>query len=252
MKQQLQTTSQGIDFFLNGLKRLPEPGIRAFVLIPLTINIVVFSLLIWLATKQFSHWVDAMVGWLPDWLSFLTFIVWPLFAVTILLGLFFGFTIVANLIAAPFNGFLAEKIQKELDPGCMPDGGWKELLALIPRTLVRELQKLWYYLPRALILLILSFIPGINLVTPFLWLFFSAWMMGVQYCDYGADNELVNFKVMLNRLANPRMQTVAFGGIVSLFTMIPLINLIVMPAAVIGGTELWVRRRGLSSKVNKS
>ncbi len=248
MKQQVQTTSQGIEFFLSGLRRLPEPGIRAFVIVPLTVNILVFGLLIWFATRQFSGWVDGMVGWLPDWLSFLSFLAWPLFALVILLGLFFGFTVIANLIAAPFNGFLAEKIQKELDPGSLPDGGWKDLAALIPRTLVRELQKLLYYLPRALGLFLLSWIPGLNIISPLLWLLFSAWMMGIQYCDYCADNEQVNFRDMKAMLAQPRMQTIAFGGMVSLFTVIPLVNLIVMPAAVIGGTELWIQRRSTHSR----
>ena len=86
MKQQMQTTTQGFSYFLNGLRRLPEPGIRAFVVIPLMVNVLVFSLLIWLATRQFSGWVDSMVNWLPDWLSFLGFIVWPLFAASIMPG----------------------------------------------------------------------------------------------------------------------------------------------------------------------
>ena len=243
MTQHIQTTGQGLEYFMTGLRRLPEPGIRSFVLIPLLVNIVVFGLMIWLATQQFSNVMAQMMGWMPDWLSFLSFILWPLFAITIAVGMFFTFTLVANIIAAPFNGFLAEKIQRGLDPECMPDGGWKELAALVPRTIVRELQKLLYYLPRALCLLILSFIPVINFVTPVLWILFSAWMMGIQYCDYAADNELVNFKDMKAKLAQPRMQTMLFGGMVSLFTMIPIVNLVIMPAAVIGGAHLWVERR---------
>ncbi|WP_281647087.1 sulfate transporter CysZ [Parendozoicomonas sp. Alg238-R29] len=241
MKQHIQTTSQGLDYFLTGLKRLPEPGIRAFVIIPLLVNIIVFSGMIWLATSQFSALMDKMMGWLPGWLSFLSFIVWPLFALTIAVGMFFTFTVVANIIAAPFNGFLAEKIQRGLDPECMPEGGWKDLAALIPRTIVRELQKLWYYLPRAIFFFVLSiFIP---IVGPVLFYLFSAWMMGIQYCDYAADNELVSFKDMKTKLAAPRMQTMLFGGMVSLCSMIPLLNLVVMPAAVIGGSHLWVNRR---------
>ena len=243
MKQHIQTTSQGFDYFFTGLKRLPEPGIRSFVLVPLLVNIIVFGAMIWLAVQQFSNLMDQMMAWLPAWLSFLSFIIWPLFALAILIGMFFTFTLVANLIAAPFNGFLAEKIQRELDPDCMPEGGWKELAALIPRTIIRELQKLAYYLPRTLGLLLLSFVPLLNLVSPVLWVLFSAWMMGIQYCDYAADNELVSFKEMKEKLAQPRTQTMLFGGLVSLFTMVPLINLIIMPAAVIGGTHLWVERR---------
>ncbi|MTI14762.1 sulfate transporter CysZ [Sansalvadorimonas verongulae] len=241
MKQHIQTTGQGLEYFLTGLRRLPEPGIRAFVLIPLLVNIIVFSVMIWLATSQFSIWMDKMMAWLPEWLSFLSFIIWPLFALALAIGMFFTFTIVANLIAAPFNGFLAEKIQRELDPNCMPEGGWKDLLALIPRTIVRELQKLLYYLPRALVLFVLSIV--LPIVGPILFTLFSAWMMGIQYCDYAADNELVNFKDMKVKLASPRLQTMMFGGAVSFCSLVPLLNLVVMPAAVIGGSYLWVNRR---------
>ncbi|OQX36456.1 MAG: sulfate transporter CysZ [Oceanospirillales bacterium LUC14_002_19_P2] len=246
MPNPLQSPVGGLDYFLQGLKRLKEPAVLPFIAIPLAINILVFGLLIWWAGQQFSVWVDQTVAWLPDWLSFLHILLWPLFALTIALVVFFTFTLVANFIAAPFNGFLAEKIQRERTPHLLPeDNGWRDLIAIIPRSIAREGQKLVYYLPRALGLLILTFIPVINLAAPFLWALFSAWMMAVQYVDYPADNQQVRFKDMLIQLKNrQRTQLLAFGGIVALFTIIPFINLIVMPAAVIGATLLWIDRQG--------
>lgn len=246
MPNPLQSQVGGLDYFLQGLKRLKEPAVLPFIAIPLAINILVFGLLIWWAGQQFSVWVDQTVAWLPDWLSFLHILLWPLFALTIALVVFFTFTLVANFIAAPFNGFLAEKIQRERTPHLLPeDNGWRDLIAIIPRSIAREGQKLVYYLPRALGLLILTFIPVINLAAPFLWALFSAWMMAVQYVDYPADNQQVRFKDMLIQLKNrQRTQLLAFGGIVALFTIIPFINLIVMPAAVIGATLLWIDRQG--------
>ena len=243
MRDSIQTTQQGINYLLRGLRRLPDADIRSFVIMPILINILVFGLVIWLAIEQFSDLMTKLMAWLPEWLNFLSFLIWPLFAITLLVGTFFTFTLLANLIAAPFNGFLAERIQQELDPGCVPDTGWQGLVRLIPRTFVRELQRLGYYLPRVLGLLLLSFIPVINLITPLLWVLFSAWMLGIQYCDYAADNELVNFRDMKTHLARPWSQTAMFGGLVSLLTLVPLVNLVIMPAAVIGGTHLWVERR---------
>ncbi len=247
MPNPLQSPVGGLDYFLQGLKRLKEPAVLPFIAIPLTINILVFGLLIWWAGQQFSVWVDQAIAWLPDWLSFLHILLWPLFALTIALVVFFTFTLVANFIAAPFNGFLAEKIQRERTPHLLPeDNGWKDLVAIIPRSIAREGQKLVYYLPRALGLLILTFIPVINLAAPFLWALFSAWMMAVQYVDYPADNQQVRFKDMLTQLkSHKRTQLLAFGGIVALFTIIPFINLIVMPAAVIGATLLWIDRQAV-------
>ncbi|CAM3565522.1 sulfate transporter CysZ [Parendozoicomonas haliclonae] len=244
MREQLQSTGRGIDYLLIGLRRLPEPGILSHVIIPLTVNIIVFATMIWYAVKEFSNLVDAMVGWLPDWLSFLSFLAWPVFAFALAILMYFTFTLVANFIAAPFNGFLAERIQNELDPGCVPDAGFKELMKMIPRTIVRELQRLAYYLPRAIVLIILTFIPLVGFVTPVLWFLFSAWMLGLQYSDYAADNELYNFQETKARLATPRLQTMMFGGLTSVLTLIPIVNLVLMPAAVIGGTYLWVERRG--------
>lgn len=245
MHKPLQSPLGGFNYFLQGLTRLKEPAILPFIIIPLTINILVFGLLVWLAGQQFSHWVDQAVDWLPDWLSFLNVILWPLFAITIAIVMLFTFTLVANFIAAPFNGFLAEKIQRERSPHLLPkDNGWKDLATLIPRSIARECQKLLYYLPRALALLILTFIPVINLASPFLWAFFSTWMMAIQYVDYPADNQQIRFSDMLTQMkSRQRTQLFAFGGIVTLFTIIPLINLIVMPAAVIGATHLWIDRQ---------
>ncbi|MCK5894247.1 MAG: sulfate transporter CysZ [Endozoicomonadaceae bacterium] len=247
MPNPLQSSLGGSSYFLHGLKRLKEPSILPFILIPLTINLLVFGLVIWLAGQKFSYWVDQTLVWLPDWLSFMSVILWPLFAIAIALAVFFSFTLIANFIAAPFNGVLAEKIQREHCPHLLPeDNGWKDFAALIPRSIARECQKLLYYLPRVLGLLILTFIPVINLAAPFLWMLFSAWMMAVQYVDYPADNQQIRFRDMLTQIkSHSRIQLLTFGGVVTLFTIIPLINLIVMPAAVIGATLLWIDRQAI-------
>src|SRR5471032_2956749 len=99
----------GPQYLREGLKLVLTPGLRLFVLMPLAINLVLFVGLIYLAGHQFSLWVDSLMPSLPDWLSFLSYILWPLFVVLVALMVFFTFTLLANVIAAPFNGFLAEK-----------------------------------------------------------------------------------------------------------------------------------------------
>ena len=116
----------------------------------------------------------------------------------------------------------------------------KELLAIIPRAIGRELAKLAYYLPRLLLLLVLSFIPGINLFAPIFWFLFGAWMMSIQYCDYPMDNNKVSFKDMLRLLKKQRLTSLGFGGLVQLGMMIPIVNFFLMPVAVIGATLYWI------------
>ncbi|MBH2036251.1 MAG: sulfate transporter CysZ [Pseudomonadales bacterium] len=240
----------GSQYLSAGLKLVLSPGLRLFVLLPLTINLILFVALIGFAVRQFSDWLDSLMGSLPSWLSFLDFLLWPLFVVLLLLMVFFTFTLLANIIAAPFNGFLAEKVEVVVrGEDTFPPFSWNELLAMVPRTLKRELRKLSYFLPRAIGLLILSLIPGLNLIATPLWLLFGVWMMAVQYIDYPCDNNKVSWDEMLAWLRAKRWQSLGFGGITYVALLIPFVNILMMPAAVAGATLFWVREDGASSLV---
>lgn len=229
-----------------GLRLILQPGLRQFVLLPLGINLLLFAGLIALAVQQFEHWLDVLMPDLPAWLGFLDYLLWPLFVALLLLILFFAFSVVANLIAAPFNGLLAEKVEilvrghAVAAPTLKPD----ELLAMAPRALLRELRKQGYFLSRALLLLIVSLIPGVNLVAAPLWLLFGAWSMAVEYIDYPADNHEVGWPEMLAWLRRRRWQCLGFGGATYAALLVPGLNLLLMPAAVAGATVLWVREDG--------
>ena len=235
----------GPQYLGEGLKLILSPGLRLFVLLPLTLNLVLFIALIGFAMQQFSGWVDAFMPSLPSWASFLEYLIWPLFVILVLLLVFFSFTMIANIIAAPFNGFLAEKVEVVVrGQDDFPPFSWAELTAMVPRTVGRELRKLGYFLPRAIGLLTLSFIPGVNLVATPLWFLFGVWMMAVQYIDYPADNHKLGWNEMLAWLREKRWQSLGFGGSVYLALLIPFVNIVMMPAAVAGATLFWVREGG--------
>ena len=235
----------GPQYLGEGLKLVLSPGLRLFVLLPLSINLILFLALIGFAVQQFGGWVDSFMPSLPDWLSFLEYILWPLFVALVFILVFFSFTLLANIIAAPFNGFLAEKVEVVVrGQDNFPPFHWAELIAMVPRTLGRELRKLAYFLPRAIALLILSFIPVLNLVAAPLWLLFGVWMMAIQYIDYPADNNKMSWQDMLAWLREKRWQSLGFGGITYAALLVPGLNILMMPAAVAGATVFWVRERG--------
>ena len=242
----------GPQYLGEGLKLIMRPGLRLFVLIPLTLNLLVFALLIGFAMQQFSHWVDLLMPSLPDWLSFLQYIVWPLFVLLVLVIVFFTFTMLANIIAAPFNGFLAEKVEVVVrGEDAAPPFSWTELLAMLPRTIGRELRKLAYFAPRALALLVLSFIPVLNLAAAPLWLLFGVWMMAVQYIDYPADNNKLSWADMMVWLRQRRWQSLSFGAVTYAALLVPVLNLLIMPAAVAGATLFWVREGGPNRQLDR-
>lgn len=120
---------------------------------------------------------------------------------------------------------------------------------MLPRTLGREARKLAYFAPRALALLILSFIPVVNLVAAPLWLLFGIWMMAVQYIDYPADNNKMSWSEMMAWLRQRRWQSLSFGAVTYAALLVPVLNLLIMPAAVAGATLFWVREGGKGQPV---
>lgn len=232
----------GFDYLLEGLRLIRRPGLRLFVVVPLAINMVIFALLIYATLGQFGDWINAAINWLPEFLAFLRWILWPLAVIVILVVVMYSFSIVANLIASPFNGLLAEKTE-ELLTGREVQGfeTFGQALVSFPKSLLRELAKLLYYLPLALAVLIISFIPGVNLAAPVLWFLLGAWMMVIQYCDFPMDNHRHSFRRMKQTVARQRLTSLGFGSGVMVGTMIPVVNFFIMPIAVCGATAYWVR-----------
>ncbi|MEW8506473.1 MAG: sulfate transporter CysZ [Candidatus Thiodiazotropha sp.] len=233
----------GVGYLFRGLGLLGKPGLRRFVLIPLIVNILVFSLLIWLGIGQFEVLMDRFLPNDESWLSWLRWLLWPLFAITLLLIIFYTFTVIANLIAAPFNGLLAEKVELYLG-GEMPKQATdaKQIVKDVIPALLSELRKLLYFLLRAIPLLILFLIPGLNIAAPFLWMAFSAWFLALEYGDYPMANHDLAFKQQHKRLKQARFSSLSFGGGLTLMMMVPILNFVAMPAAVAGATLFWHER----------
>lgn len=235
---------RGCAHLMQGFQLIFQPGLRLFLFIPVTVNIVLFAMLIYWAKSMVGGWMASLMGWLPEWLAFMEWFFWLLYFVAILMTIFYGFVSAANLLAAPFYGYLSEIVENRLSDRKNPETfSWKTLLAMVPRTVMRELQKILYYLPRVIALLVLGLIPGINALAALLWIFFSAWMMAIQYLDYPADNNQLSFPDMLRYLRQKRAAALGFGSLTFGLTLLPLVNLITFPAAVCGATAFWCHER---------
>ncbi|MDH5180143.1 MAG: sulfate transporter CysZ [Gammaproteobacteria bacterium] len=231
----------GASYFLRGLTLIRQPGIKKYVIIPLIINVILFSVLIWLSLAYFKDTVDSLVADLPSWLSWITGAIWILLAACIALGIYFSFTIVANLIGAPFNSYLAAAVEKHLTGQTPPEVN-RSISKEIIFSISNELRKLLYFLMWGIPLFIITFIPVVNLVAPLLWFYFGTWMLAVEYADYPMGNHGLGFKEILDKLAEKKVMSLGFGGAVMFGTMLPVFNFLVMPAAVAGATVMRVEQ----------
>lgn len=226
----------GIRYFGRGFSLLSNKGLKRFVALPILINALLMTALIYFGGGYLVEKIQWVIDWLPSWLSWLYWLILPIAALTLISITLYFFSAILNLIASPFNGLLSEAVETKITGAVIPDEAIGQLIA---RTLQRELKKLGYFIPRYLGLLVISFIPVINVVSPVLWFIFGAWVLTLQYLDYALDNNGHSFEDLHKALKLQPLTTLGFGFVVALGFMIPVVNLFVMPAAVCGATLYW-------------
>lgn len=229
----------GAGYLAQGIRLIAQPGLRRFVIIPLLVNVLIFSLAIYAGVAFFDQLMLALEARLPGWLGWLDWILWPIFILLLLVIGFSLFGLVANLIASPFNGLLAEKVEQHLTGHPLPEGGsLASLLMEVVPSLIEEVRKLVYALLLAIPFLLLLLIP---VVGQLLWLVYVAWILVVQYADYPMANHGLRFREMRRRLARRPGLSLGFGAAAAALSMVPILNFILMPSAVAGATAMWVR-----------
>lgn len=203
---------------------------------------ILFVIITGVLVTLFSDIVDFVLSYIPSWLHFMAWMIWLVLGLAFLILYGLSFTFITNLIAAPFNGLLAEKIQQEHG---IPMADHESITSIIMRTLWREVVKLTYFIGYgvvvALILMLISFIPFVNLLVPVLAFMWGSWCIAIQYLDYGADNYQQDFDDLRRLAKRPTFHTFSFGGVVTLLSMIPVVNIFVMPLAVAAGTQFWIK-----------
>ncbi len=240
----------GASYFIRGVGMLAQPGLRRFVVIPLIANIVLFGLLATWLWRYIDVLVVLVESVLPSWLEFLTWLLLPIIWVAGGLLTGYGSTLLVLLVTSPFHALLAEKVEERITGQPVPAlEGIGAAITDIPRSLLKELRKFSYYVPMALLVLVVSFMPGLNVLAPLLWFLLGAWMMGLQFVDYPMDNHRLPFSDVRDACSAHRLTSMGFGGAVAFVSGIPLVNFVVIPAAVIGATLFWcddLRARALS------
>jgi CysZ protein len=227
---------RGMLYMVLGVRHLLTNGLKRFILLPLVLNFLMFAGLYYLTDHYLLSYAYYYIAKLPSWLSFLSWVFFIFFIISFFLMFLSVFTVAFNVISAPFNGLLAEKVQNLLYDRSIPS---LPLYQIVLRSIKRQGQFLAYFLPRFLGIFILFLIPFLQIIYPFIWFFFSAWILSIQYQDFAMDNNLIAFKDMKRRVRENKMCSLGLGSAIGLVSFIPILNILIMPAAVIAGTMLF-------------
>lgn len=232
----------GVNYYAEGIQLLWRKELRLYIIAPLIINIIIFISLTSTMFHYFNAGMEWMLNWVPSFLHFLKWLMWILVGAILLLCYGYIFNAITNLVASPFYGLLAQKTEELVTGNQLPD---EPLSQLIPRVITREIHKLVYFIGRGIfvffVLLLLGLVGITSPLVPVVAALWGAWCMAVQYVDYACDNNQLAFAPMRKRLRANIYSSTGFGGMVMLASMIPIINIFAMPAAVTGGTAFWIK-----------
>ncbi|STM10168.1 putative sulfate transport protein [Escherichia coli] len=132
----------GFYYFAQGWKLVSQPGIRRFVILPLLVNILLMGGAFWWLFTQLDVWIPTLMSYVPDWLQWLSYLLWPLAVISVLLVFGYFFSTIANWIAAPFNGLLAEQLEARLTGATPPDTGIFGIMKDVPRIMKTRMAKI--------------------------------------------------------------------------------------------------------------
>ncbi|MEQ1528398.1 MAG: EI24 domain-containing protein, partial [Methylococcales bacterium] len=75
-----------LGYFVKGLKLLTSKGLRQFLLVPILINLLLYSVVL---VAGYYYLGDLINQFIPGWLQWLRWVLWPLFFISFGIAAFF-------------------------------------------------------------------------------------------------------------------------------------------------------------------
>lgn len=228
---------------------LRQPLLWPYVFVPalLTLTALVLAL-----SASFSIFEWTLGGWLTPapgasalWAALLTGSRWALrFLLVALCGL--AAYLVAGLIAVPFNDQLSSTIEAELIGTKETAVSWPEKLGDLWMSLRHTAAGLLLWAVCMAVLFLLNLLPGIgSVVGTVASVGVSSLLLARETMDGCMSRRRLSFRHKLRVVRANVWLCLGLGMGAWLFMWIPLMNFLVLPMAVVGGTRMfcWLERQ---------
>jgi len=229
-----------------------HPGLVRFWLPP----IVITGVMLVLVFGAVFHYHDAVTDWIwtapagdSFWASVARFfhgLLDVLLGLLLAVGGLLAVMLSTSVLAAPFNDALSAEVERLMTGADGPPFRFATMMRDLVRTVGMELVKLVIYLIVMVPLFVASFaLPVVGQAVYSIFGFvFTAMYFALDYIDWPATRRGQGVGERL-RIGRQRFVPMfGFGTGVWLFLFIPFLNLFFMPAAVAGGTLLYLDLEG--------
>ncbi len=242
----VRTTLSGPRHLLLGFRLLLRPGVRGFMLIPLLGNVLLYSLAAGLAFYGLDNALDR---WLPASIDWLRLLLYPLLGVLLLVLSLLSFTLVGNLILAPFNGLLSQRVERALT-GTITSAPQETMGAAMRRSTKQAVWRLGFIAVRVIGVFLLGLIPVIGVVAVPLGIALGGWLLALEFSDNPIGNWAWEPARQRAFMRAHRSGMIGFGLSVMGLSLVPVVNFAVIPAAVAGMTAYCLHLREVDASVS--
>ena len=229
---------RGIGMFLG------TPGIRLLGILPVVLAALVVLALLGLLVVYLDELAVALTPFADRWDESSRTLVRVGAGLALLLGstvvLVVSFTVIAQIIGQPFYERISDRIEHQL--GAPPAGADAPWWRSFPRASLESALLLVLTLATTVPLFVLGLIPVLGqTVVPVVQALVAGFLLAVELLAIPLERRGLHLAGRLRFVWRHRAQTLGFGITAFLLFLVPLMNVLAMPGAVVGAT-LLVRR----------
>jgi CysZ protein len=220
-------------------------SLRRHAFLPFLLNIVLFVIGIPMAIWFGSDWIGGLIpdfGWVAGPLRILAQL---LVAIVIGISALFLFTAVGSAIAAPFNGLLAEGIERyrSQQSGAINPAENRDTPAGFVTSIVMAFARFGIFLVFYPFILALQLIPVAGPVLYAVCAFlYGTFVLSFDFTDPIFERHGVRFRQRIGFLLQHKAMYLGFGSVSVVLMFVPFANLLLMPVCVAGGTLLYLEQ----------
>jgi len=223
---------------------LGTPGVRLLGIVPVLLAALLVASVLGLLVAYLDELAEAVTPFADRWDEGTRTLVRVGAGLALLLGstavLVVSFTVIAQIIGQPFYERISDRIEQRL--GAPPSGAGAPWWRTFPRATLESALLLVMTVACTVPLFLLGLFPVLGqTVVPVLQAVVAGFFLAVELLAIPLERRGLHLAGRLRFVWRHRAQTLGFGITAFLLFLVPLMNLLAMPGAVVGAT-LLVRR----------
>jgi len=229
-----------------------NPSLWPWAVLPFLVSLFAFALAIW----AFVANLDALAApleraldpgepsewwgwaWAGPLLLLAVLVRWLLLA-ALAVAIYFLFTVLGGVVAAPFLDVLSERVEQIVTgERARAAGGFADALRAALRSIVEECKRTFFFLGVQLVIVLFGLIPGLQPVAAVASLAWSALFLPLDYTAYALDRRRVPFRARRRWILAHSEAMLGFGGFGLALFFVPGLSFLCLPWLVTSGTLL--------------